>query len=63
MKKYNMDLNDLSAEIIAVSMIVTGLTNSLDENCTKLSDTSLQTAMFGVSRYLERIAEDIDELE
>lgn len=58
-----IDLNDLSAEISAVSMIVTGLTNSLDEDCTNLNNKSLQLAMFGVSRYLDRIAEDIDELE
>ena len=28
------DLMDLSAEISAVSMIITGLTNNLDEDCT-----------------------------
>lgn len=56
------DLMDLSAEISAVSMIITGLTNNLDEDCTKLSAKSLQQAMFGVASYLERIADDLDEL-
>lgn len=56
------DLMDLSAEISAVSMIITGLTNNLDEDCTKLGPKSLQQAMFGVASYLERIADDLDEL-
>lgn len=56
------DLMDLSAEISAVSMIITGLTNNLDEDCTKLSAKSLQQAMFGVASYLERIVDDLDEL-
>lgn len=57
------DLNTLSSEISAVSMIITGLTNDLDEDCTKLSNKALQQAMFGVSNYLDRIAEDLDELQ
>lgn len=57
------DLNTLSSEISAVSMIITGLTNDLDEDCTKLSKEALQQAMFGVSSYLDRIAEDLDELQ
>ncbi|MDY2813874.1 MAG: hypothetical protein SOU03_07980 [Dorea sp.] len=58
----NRDLMDLTSELSAVSMIITGLTNSLDEDCTKLSQKSLQQAMYGVASYLDRIVEDLDEL-
>lgn len=56
------DLMDLSGEVSAVSMIITGLSNDLDEDCTKLSSKALQSAMFGVSNYLDRIADDLAEM-
>lgn len=56
------DLMDLSGEIYAISMIITGLSNDLDEDCTKLSAKALQSAMFGVSNYLDRIADDLAEM-
>ncbi len=56
------DLTDLSAEISAVSMIITGLSNDLDEDCTRLAPKALQSAMFGVSSYLDRIADDLGEI-
>ncbi len=57
------DINDLSAEISAISLIITGLTNSLDEDCTHLAIDKLGTAMYGISMHLDRIAEDMDKLE
>ena len=57
------DLFSISAEISSVSMIVTGLSNHLDENCTQLTPKSLQSALFGVSSYLDRIVEDLDNME
>lgn len=57
------DLNDLSAEISAISTIVSGLSVGLDENGTKLTPEYLKLALFGVAEYLDRIAEDLDELQ
>ena len=55
------DSNDLSAEISAVSMIITGLSNGLDEEHDHLTAESLKLALFGVAQHLERIAADLDE--
>ncbi|MBA4700922.1 MAG: hypothetical protein H2212_15980 [Ruminococcus sp.] len=56
------DLSDLSAEISGISMIVTGLSNQLSEKSDSLTSDSLETALFGISRYLDRITDDLDEL-
>lgn len=42
------DLCDLSAEISAASMIITGLSNVFDEKCDHLTTESLKLALFGV---------------
>ena len=55
------DLNDLSAEISAVSAIVSGLSVGLDENGTKLTPEYFKIALFGVAEYLNRIADDLGE--
>lgn len=55
------NLNDLSAEISAVSMIITGLSNGLDEEHDHLTTESLKLALFGVTEYLNRIADDLGE--
>ena len=57
-----MDSAELSAELSGASMIITGLSNHIDEDCTKLTPTALQQALFGVSCYLDRIAEDLAEM-
>ena len=57
------DLNDLSAEISAVSMIITGLSNGLDEEQDHLTTESLKLALFGVAQYLDRIAADLGEFQ
>lgn len=57
----NRDLNDLSAEIFGVSMLIIGLSNQLDNQHTDtLNINSMQSALFGVSQHLERIADDLD---
>ena len=55
------DSNDLSAEISAVSMIITGLSNGLDEEHDHLTTESLKLALFGATEYLNRIADDLGE--
>ncbi len=57
------NLFDLSAEIGSVSMIVTGLSNQMDNAKTdSLTVRALSDALFGVSNYLDRIASDLEEL-
>ena len=57
------DSNDLSAEISAVSMIITGLSNVFDEKCDHLTPESLKLALFGVAQHLDRIAADLGEFQ
>ena len=57
------DLNDLSAEVSTVSMIITGLSNVFDEKCDHLTTESLKLALFGVAQYLDRIAADLGEFQ
>lgn len=55
------DLYDLSVEIGSISNIIAGLSNQLDNNETdSLNCESLRLALFGLSSYLDRIAEDIN---
>lgn len=55
-------LSNLSAELSGISMIITGLSNHIDEDCTKLNATAFQQALFSVSCYLDRIADDLGEI-
>lgn len=57
------DLSDLCVEIHAVSMIVTGLSNGFDKKCDHLTLESLQLALFGVAHHLDRIADDLNEIQ
>lgn len=58
------DLYELSAELNGVSMIVSGLSNQLDDTESDiLTPQSMKNALFGVSNYLDRIVEDLIELE
>ena len=57
------DLSDISAEISAVSMIITGLSNQIGEDRECLRPECLRTALFGVSSYLDRLANNLDEIE
>lgn len=57
------DAYELSVEINAVSMIVRGLANQNCDECDRLTEASLQTALYGVSSLLDRIANDLKEIE
>lgn len=57
------DLCDISTEINAVSMIITGLSNQIDEDGDRLRPECLRTALFGVSSYLNRLANNLDEID
>ena len=57
------DAYELSVEINAAAMIIIGLSNQCSDECDRLTDESLQLALAGVSSYLDRIADDIENLE
>ena len=58
------DLFDLSAEIKGVAMVIMGLGNQLDNNKTDtLNPDALKDALFGVQIHLERIADDLGNLD
>lgn len=64
MREEKINLCDLSAEITGISRIVSGLSNQLDNNKTDtLTVGSLQNALFGVSTHLDRIADDLHDME
>lgn len=64
MKEEKLSVCDLSAELIGISRIITGLSNQLEAKKTDtLTVESLQDALFGVSRYLNRIADDLISME
>lgn len=58
------DLFGLSAEISGIAMMVTGLSNQLDNNKTDtLTVSAMEDALFGISSYLIRISDDLIEFE
>ena len=57
------DAYELSVEINAVSMILSGLANQHSTDCESLTRESLRLALFGASAYLDRIAVDVESLE
>ena len=57
------DLFDIIAEISAVSNIVAGLSNQLGEDKDSLNARALESALFGVSSYLDRLADDLEEID
>ncbi len=64
MKEEKLSVCDLSAELIGISRIITGLSNQLEAKKTDtLTVESLQDALFGVSRHLDRIADDLISME
>lgn len=54
---------DLYLEISSAATIITGIGNQFDGANTRLTDESLRLAFYGVSNYLERIAEGVEALE
>ena len=57
------DLYEISAEINAISMIVSGLANQIGEDSNRLQNEPFKSALFGVSRHLDRVAESLDEID
>ena len=57
------DAYELSIEINAVAMIIRGLSNQCCNECDHLTDEALQLALSGVCNYLDRIADDIENIK
>lgn len=58
------EIYEISAEINGISNIIIGLSNQLDSNITDtLSTESMQQAMVCISTYLDRIVEDLDDID
>lgn len=63
--KRNMkyDLNDAYVEISAISALVTSIKFQFDEGNARLSDEYISDALFGVSQYLDRVAESLIHID
>lgn len=56
------DLYELSLEINSISLMLTGLSNTLEPECDHLTEESFKMALWGVSSHLDRIAKDLDAI-
>lgn len=61
-KGEGYDLYSLSVEISGISAMVTGLGNTLDEGCDRMSDEYFRLALIGISDHLDRIAKELEEV-
>lgn len=57
------DLFDLSAEIKGVAMVISGLGNQLTDNTDRLTPDAMKEALYGIKIHLDRIAEDLENIE
>lgn len=57
------ELYELSLEISSISLMLTGISNTLEPGCTHLTDESLSVVLWGASNHLERIAEDLNVID
>lgn len=61
---WKREIFEISAEINGISNIIVGLSNQLDNSKTDtLSTESMQQAMVCISTYLDRIVEDLDDID
>lgn len=58
-----VELYDLAVEVNSASAILSGLANQCSDKTDRLADEYFKLALFGVSRLLDRISEDMDYLE
>lgn len=56
-------LFELSTEIECVAMVISGLGNQLDTNTDRLTPDAMKEALYGVKVHLERIAEDLENID
>lgn len=62
--RMKREIFEISAEINGISNIIIGLSNQLDNSKTDtLSTESMRQAMVCISTYLDRIVEDLDDID
>lgn len=58
------DVFELSTEVKGIAQMITGLSNSFDnEDTDTLSPRLVREALFGVSKHLERISADLTTID
>ncbi len=58
------DTEELAIELMGVSAMILGLSNQLDDDeINKLSNEYMSNALCGLSSHLERISNDLSEIE
>lgn len=61
MKKY---IYDLQVEMQGIAAIVNAIRSQFDEDTgMKMSDKYINSALYGVEKHLDRIVEDLEELD
>ena len=64
MNDNNRTLYDISAEITGISRLILALALPLDDkNASRLLEQPLQDALFAIEAHLDRIAEDLEQLD
>lgn len=59
----NSKLFELSVEVKAVSEMLNNLNLALDSNAGNITPESLQNTLFGMSKHLNRISEDMEKVK
>lgn len=56
------DNYDLACEVKGVADIVSGISFMFEGGSTRLTDEYMRSALFGVASYLDRIADELEEM-
>lgn len=58
------DIGDLATELGTISITISGLSYHLDSgNRNRLNEEAIMESLFGISCHLERISEDLSNIE
>lgn len=57
------DLYDVGVEISSISAMVTGLSFQFEDGSARLNDEHFSLALHGLSEYLDRVADSIEEID
>lgn len=57
------DLNDISAELTGISAMISGFSFQFEPGMTCLNANHIQEALWSVSAHLDRVAEELEEME
>ncbi len=58
-----LDTNSLAVEIRGIAMVLCGLANHCSTECDHLTDEAMNEALYGLGIILQRIADDVRELD